>query len=200
VKKKTVSDAVRRFYRCLSVRQPWAYAILHMLKDRENRSWKHPTKYRGPLLIHASAACTRREFEDAIDFMAERGLLRVGASHVVDYSATMPPSFDDLKLGGIVGRVSFDEVVEHSGDGHAWSTHRRCINCGVSRYTYEGTFECHSPNGWQMDSKVGLVLKQPEPTAFVPWKGNLGLFHVDAETYDAALAEAVARAHVVAQP
>jgi hypothetical protein len=37
--------------KALSVRQPWAWLILHG-KDIENRNW--PTKYRGPLLIHAS--------------------------------------------------------------------------------------------------------------------------------------------------
>lgn len=35
----------------LSVRQPWAHAIIHCGKDVENRSWK--TDYRGLLLIHA---------------------------------------------------------------------------------------------------------------------------------------------------
>jgi hypothetical protein len=37
--------------KALTVRQPWAHAILHLGKDVENRSW--PTRYRGPLLIHA---------------------------------------------------------------------------------------------------------------------------------------------------
>lgn len=37
--------------RVLSVRQPWAWAILHAGKTIENRTW--PTAYRGPLLIHA---------------------------------------------------------------------------------------------------------------------------------------------------
>ncbi len=37
--------------KCLSVRQPWAWLIVHGYKDIENRSWK--TKYRGRLLIHA---------------------------------------------------------------------------------------------------------------------------------------------------
>ena len=35
----------------LTIRQPWAWAILHAGKDVENRSW--PTLYRGPILIHA---------------------------------------------------------------------------------------------------------------------------------------------------
>ena len=35
----------------LTVRQPWAHAIIYFGKDVENRSW--PTPYRGPLAIHA---------------------------------------------------------------------------------------------------------------------------------------------------
>lgn len=37
----------------LSCRQPWAWAILHLGKNLENRSW--PTAYLGPCLIHAGA-------------------------------------------------------------------------------------------------------------------------------------------------
>ncbi len=37
----------------LSIRQPYAWAVVHGIKDIENRSWR--THYRGPLLIHASA-------------------------------------------------------------------------------------------------------------------------------------------------
>ena len=39
--------------RVLTIRQPWAYAILELGKDVENRSWW--TDYRGPLVIHSSA-------------------------------------------------------------------------------------------------------------------------------------------------
>ena len=38
--------------KALSIRQPWAWAIIHAGKDVENRPWG--TRYRGPLLIHAS--------------------------------------------------------------------------------------------------------------------------------------------------
>ena len=38
--------------KALSVRQPWAWAIIHAGKDVENRTWG--TRYHGPLLIHAS--------------------------------------------------------------------------------------------------------------------------------------------------
>ncbi|NER33028.1 MAG: hypothetical protein F6J93_02940 [Oscillatoria sp. SIO1A7] len=38
----------------LTLRRPWAFAIAQLGKNVENRTW--PTKYRGPLLIHAGAA------------------------------------------------------------------------------------------------------------------------------------------------
>jgi ASCH domain len=48
------SAAVRRLSsvaKALSIKQPWAWAIIEGFKDVENRSW--PTSYRGPLFIHA---------------------------------------------------------------------------------------------------------------------------------------------------
>ena len=39
--------------KALSIRQPWAWAILHGAKRVENRTWR--TNYRGQILIHAGA-------------------------------------------------------------------------------------------------------------------------------------------------
>lgn len=39
--------------RCLTVRQPWAWAILHGGKDVENREWY--TSFRGTIAIHAAS-------------------------------------------------------------------------------------------------------------------------------------------------
>ena len=41
----------------LSIKQPWAWLILHAGKDIENRTWR--TRYRGPLLIHAGKSPDR---------------------------------------------------------------------------------------------------------------------------------------------
>ena len=40
--------------KCLTICQPWAWAIVAAGKDVENRT--RPTRYRGPLLIHAGAS------------------------------------------------------------------------------------------------------------------------------------------------
>lgn len=88
----------------LSVRQPWAWAIIHSDKDIENRSWQavnHGLTVRGRIAIHASKGMTREEYESARDFM--RSL-----------SVTCP-SPDKLLRGGIIGSVEVVDVVkEHT--------------------------------------------------------------------------------------
>ena len=42
--------------KAISIKQPWAYLIVHGIKDIENRTWKCPQKYIGQrVLVHASA-------------------------------------------------------------------------------------------------------------------------------------------------
>ena len=45
--------------RAISIRQPWAYAILHLGKNVENRPWR--THFRGPILIQAGLRIERDE-------------------------------------------------------------------------------------------------------------------------------------------
>ncbi len=47
--------------KALSIWQPWAFAIVSLGKDIENRCWR--TRYRGPLLIHASKTVDEPAFE-----------------------------------------------------------------------------------------------------------------------------------------
>jgi ASCH domain len=56
----------------LTVRQPWAWAIIHGGKDVENRSWR--TKYRGPLLIHAGSAFEPDGYETVMHSTLERDI------------------------------------------------------------------------------------------------------------------------------
>lgn len=76
--------------KALSIRQPWAWAIIHAGKPVENRTWG--TRYRGPLYIHASKCYDR----DGRAWIQSRLGLRV------------PP---DLPRGGIVGMVELVDVV-----------------------------------------------------------------------------------------
>lgn len=81
----------------LSIRQPWAWLILHAGKDIENRDWKTP--FRGRCLIHASKSGTKAEYEDARAAYQLFGIL---------------PDFDELPRGGIVGSVDIVDCVTSS--------------------------------------------------------------------------------------
>lgn len=58
--------------RALSVRQPWAHAIVHHGKDVENRTRRFG--HRGWTLIHASAGVTDEDWSRAHGFMEENRL------------------------------------------------------------------------------------------------------------------------------
>lgn len=65
-------DPVDEPWKVLSVRQPWAWAIVEAGKDVENRS--RPTKHRGPLAIHVSTF--HKWHEIAVDAQSMSGLIR----------------------------------------------------------------------------------------------------------------------------
>ena len=76
--------------RALTVRQPWAWAIIHAGKDIENRSWWN-RHCRGTVAIHASANA------DSVDELP-RGVTR--------------PRDDALFRGAVIGIVDIVDVVE----------------------------------------------------------------------------------------
>lgn len=92
----------------LSVRQPWAWAIIHARKDIENRSWsariaalRTALAFRGPVCIHASKGMTRDEYEGALDVFHDCGLINWPKPH-------------ELLRGGIIGTVEIVDVVRKS--------------------------------------------------------------------------------------
>lgn len=69
--------------RALSIRQPWAWAILLGSKDVENRSWK--TSYRGRFWVHAAK--------------------------LPDKTAHLRPEGAELVFGAIIGSVRLRDCV-----------------------------------------------------------------------------------------
>lgn len=85
----------------LSVRQPWAWAIIQGYKDVENRdypSWLGTTPLN--VCIHASMGMTKGEYEEGVEFIQSLGIAC--------------PRPDVLTRGGIVGTVTVCRVVETS--------------------------------------------------------------------------------------
>src|SRR5580704_6431023 len=89
--------------KALSIRQPWAWLILHAGKDIENRNWqrRNPAlRFRGTCLIHAGIA--RQPISDEL-----RAWIR-------QTSGVDLPRSDELPRGGIVGQVDVIDVVRAS--------------------------------------------------------------------------------------
>lgn len=93
----------------LSVRQPWAWAIIHAGKDIENRTWQavnHGLKRRGRVAIHASKGLGKEEYEEARHF--------IDASLRENLATIRCPAAIDLLRGGIIGSVDVTDVVTAS--------------------------------------------------------------------------------------
>lgn len=89
--------------KALSIRQPWAWLIIHGGKDIENRTWH--TSYRGRFLVHAAKGMTKDEYNFACGFAHELGV-------------KIPPA-SELLRGGIIGSVELMDSNEHH-ESHWW--------------------------------------------------------------------------------
>lgn len=90
------------FPRALSIRQPWAHSIVFGGKDIENRNW--PTRYRGPILIHAAKAMTRAEFTAWRESVEA---LRLDGQWSREIAG-------NVRFGGIIGAADLVDCVEQS--------------------------------------------------------------------------------------
>lgn len=77
--------------KALSIKQPWAWLIIHGGKDIENRTWKR--SFRGRFLIHASKGIDQRAMRE--------------------YKHLLPPK-EDLIGGAIIGSVELVDMVTKS--------------------------------------------------------------------------------------
>ncbi len=145
----------------LSLRQPWAWALIHGGKRVENRRWN--TKFRGDFLIHASKGCPVHEYRDAVSWMVTRGFVRselLALDTMSDVAlrvagvdpATLPlvPRLEELARGGVIGRARLVDVLPPSTSGP------------------------RAP--WHMEEQYGFVLEDVSALPFRPLNGCLGFF------------------------
>lgn len=141
--------------RILTVRQPWAWAIIHGGKDVENRVRNIAGVYRGPVAIHVA-------LDDAE--AAPEWLWRQHADWYRD-RAPQPKAFDPAwsDRGRVIGVIDL------------LSVHVTCPPA------YDPTRGLCSP--WAQEGAWHLRLANPralvEP---IPYRGALGLRHLDAAT------------------
>ena len=90
--------------RAISVRQPYAWAIIHGGKDVENRIQRAALQFKPAIgermLIHASKTMTAAEYENAMAFMASIGV--------------RCPQREGLHFGGVIGSVFVRDIVSRS--------------------------------------------------------------------------------------
>jgi hypothetical protein len=87
--------------RALSVRQPWASLIVAGEKDVENRAWRYPPRFRGPLLIHASSWWSFRQVRATMDHLYDCLL--------VPYIVT-DEELRALPRGALIGQVTVTDA------------------------------------------------------------------------------------------
>jgi len=78
----------------ISVRNPWAWAIIHAGKNIENRTWQ--ANVRGPLLIHAASRMNIGDFGKVRQILAETTSMD---------AALVSSDNPDLQTGGVIGIV-----------------------------------------------------------------------------------------------
>lgn len=155
--------------KALSIRQPWAWAILHAGKRIENRDWAG-CAFRGPLLLHASKGTgTLRDFDDDCEVLCSHVSRSRVLAEVADRTKARGRSGEiwrprvELPLGGIVGVCDLVDVIMPGGV------------YGSRAYPSDPAQSAESP--WYMGG-LGLVLANVRPLLFTPYKGELGFFDV----------------------
>lgn len=101
-------DGLPKF--ALSIRQPWAWAIVHAGKDMENRDW--PTRFRGRVCIHAAKGMTRGEYDDANCFI--QSVLGPRDNDWLMRWLGVCAAPDRLERGGIIGVAEIVDCVSYS--------------------------------------------------------------------------------------
>lgn len=142
--------------KCLTVRQPWAWMIIHGggsieplidgnfhpevrygFKNVENRKWK--TRYRGPLLIHAA----KTEIDEDDDYW---GAMKM---YYADTSMRLWNFPDYPEYGSIIGQVTLVDIVRDA-----------------------------RPNNWAIPDHWHWLLEDPQSIKPIPYRGMPGLFEV----------------------
>lgn len=149
--------------RILTVRQPWAWAIIHGGKDVENRVRNIAGGYRGPVAIHAAKGVGSTD-----EFMANTvAVAKIGR----------PVPFG-LTYGAIIGVVDIVEVHSPATD--------------LTRDDFCQSPMGDLCSAWAQIETWHLVLANPRALAEpIPYRGALGLRRL-AEDMAARVMEAVA--------
>lgn len=148
--------------RILTVKQPWAWAIVHAGKDVENRGRNLAGDYRGPLAIHAGLGF---DFDAALsspamDAARDRELLTADALEAMRWD----------QHGVIIGVVDLVSV-------HLNTQAEGCIPSKQRPGFLRPCSEWSEPLTWHLCLSNPRQLSTP-----IPWKGSLGMLTLPDHT------------------
>lgn len=144
--------------KALSILQPWASLVVLGHKKIETRSWN--TKYRGPILIHASLGTSNLKLIDKKDPFGRLStrLLELGLQ------------FHDFPLGAIIGQAEIVDTAQFD----VFTDISRGITQGTHRWELtdqEKDFGDYTADRW------GWLLQNPiQFSRPIPCKGALNLW------------------------
>lgn len=142
--------------RVLTVRQPWAHAIIHMGKDVENRVRNIAGDYRGPVAIHVAKRLP--PFQEHWD----------AGTTIAEITGRRPLFHDPATMGAIIGVVNL------------WAVHfdRDVGNCCPHHPNGgPGGSPWAERDFWHLCLNNARALREP-----ILFKGALGLRRLDDET------------------
>lgn len=143
----------------LTLKQPWAWMVIHGTKDVENRSWcnsitRELQASKQPFAIHAGATMTRAYYENAVAVAAEED------------SGLVVPSREKLVFGAVIGTA----VIANYHAPETWKPR------GQKGYI-----------PWRMRHQYGweLLYRTPLPVS-LPARGQLGFWEMDDRLFERA--------------
>lgn len=177
--------------RILTVRQPWAWAIIHGGKDVENRPRNIAGGYRGPVAIHAGLAYDRDANRNSATLRGaqDRAARAVGADtfpggYMWDVGATDPREQWSVQgsIIGVVDLVDVHMVKQSSGMSNVCFDDRTPVGQICSPWA-QNYIEFPAYEGYH------LVFANPRPLAEpIPYTGALGLRNLAARDPETVLA------------
>lgn len=148
----------------LTVRQPWAWAIIHAGKTVENRQSNIAGSYRGPVAIHAAKAYS--------DEWVSPELASFMNNHPGVWDEPQPWRDHFGHIIGVVDLTDVHRVVPGAARSH-------CETVREPQHESESGACSH----WAELGALHLVLANPRPlSAPIAYRGMLGLRHLDDET------------------
>ena len=168
--------------KALTIWQPWASLITSGIKKYETRSW--PTKYRGPIAIHAAKQTDPDVFQGLLCKQKTiEQLIKCGIT---------PENVDDLPHGAIIGTaelVNVWKIVLHPGPdidkarhiplgAESLTTDRHAPDFGAYFVPTEQemAFGNWIPGGYAWELQNVKILSEP-----IPIKGKQGLWDWEPE-------------------